>query len=65
MPEEHIDVMERMQKMGEKFTEYKKAIAAHFKDMDVEVRDWNFAVGKAEKEYVIELKAKIAVKPKA
>ncbi len=64
MPEEHVDITERMQKMGEKFNEMKKTVLAHFKDLEVEVQDWNFAVGKTDKEYTIQLSAKIAVRPK-
>ena len=64
MPEEHVDITERMQKMGEKFNEVKNAVIAHFKDMEVEVKDWNFSFGKAEKEYTIQFSAKLAVRPK-
>ncbi len=60
MPEEHMDVMEQMQKMGEKWTEFKKTMVMHFKDME-----WNFGVGKADKAYVIDFKAKVSVKPKS
>jgi hypothetical protein len=44
MSEKQVDVVERMQKMGEKFTEYKNVLTAHFKDMEVDVKEWNFAV---------------------
>lgn len=64
MPEEQVDITERMQTMGEKFNEIKKTIVAHFKDMEVEVKDWNFNIGKADKEYIIQFSAKIAVRPK-
>jgi hypothetical protein len=65
MPEEHMDVMEQMQKMGEKWTEFKKTMVMHFKDMEFEVLEWNFGVGKADKAYVIDFKAKVSVKPKS
>ena len=32
----------------------------HFKDMDVEVKNWNFAVGNADKEYTVEISLKPA-----
>ena len=64
MPEEHVDVMEQMQKMGEKFADFKKTWVTHFKDMEFEVIEWNFGVGKNDKEYVVEMKAKVAVRPK-
>jgi hypothetical protein len=65
MSEEHGDAMERMQEMGQKFNEYRKYFKTHFKDMDVEIRDWNFAVGKQDKEYLISFGCKVAVSPKA
>ncbi len=65
MPEEHMDVMEQMQKMGEKWSEFKKTMVMHFKDMEFEVLEWNFGVGKAEKAYIIDFKAKVSVKPKS
>ena len=33
--------------------------------MEVDVKVWNFAVGKVEKEYVVEVNLKIGIKPKA
>jgi hypothetical protein len=35
-----------------------------FKDMEVDVRNWNFAVGKTEEEYTLEVNLKLALKPK-
>jgi hypothetical protein len=67
MPEEHTDMMDTMKKMGEKFSEFKNTWVAHFKDYEIEVLEWNFGVGKSEtpeKSYVLDLKAKVAVKPK-
>jgi len=62
--EKHIDITDRLQKIGVTVNEYKDAIMAHFKDMEVEVKDWNFAVGKAEKEYTVEVNLKLGIKPK-
>ena len=64
MSEKHIDVTERLQKIGQTVNEYKDALTSHFKDMDVEVKDWNFAVGKLEKEYTVEVNVKLGIKPK-
>jgi hypothetical protein len=55
---------ERLQKIGQTVNEYKDAIMNHFKDMDVEVKDWHFAVGKLEKEYTVEVNVKLGIKPK-
>ena len=64
MPDKSIDVTERLQKIGETVNSYKDALVSHFKDMDVEVKDWHFSVGKAEKEYNIEVTVKLSIKPK-
>ena len=64
MPEKHIDVTERLQKIGQTVNEYRVTLMNHFKDMDVEVKDWNFAVGKLDKEYTVEVNVKLGVKPK-
>jgi hypothetical protein len=64
MSEKHIDITERLQKIGQTVNEYKDAITSHFKDMDVEVKDWQFTVGKLEKEYTVEVNIKIGIKPK-
>jgi len=58
------DVTGRLNKIGQTISEYKDKIATAFKDMDVEVRDWHFAVGKAEKEYAVEVNIKLIIKPK-
>jgi hypothetical protein len=55
---------ERLQKIGETVNEYKDALAAAFKDMEVEIKDWNFAVGKVENEYNVEVNVKLTIKPK-
>ena len=64
MSEHHIDVKEQIEKMGEKWSEFQKSWVDHFKDIDFEVFEWNFGVGKNEKEYIIDLKAKVAVREK-
>jgi ribosome-associated translation inhibitor RaiA len=64
MSGKNIDVTERMQKIGETIAEYKDKLVSTFKDMEVEVKDWHFAVGKAEKEYTVEVNVKLGIKPK-
>ena len=65
MPETQINITEKLQKIGETANEYKDAIMSQFKDMEVEVNDWNFSVGKMEKEYTVEVKLKLGIRPKA
>jgi len=64
MPET-VNITEKLQKIGETANEYKEAIISQFKDMEVEVKDWNFSVGKMEKEYTVEVKLKLGIRPKA
>ena len=55
---------EKLQEIGKKIGEYKDVIVTQFKDMEVDVRNWNFAVGKTEEEYTLEVNLKLAIKPK-
>lgn len=64
MSDKNIDITERMQKIGETITEYRDKIVSTFKDMEVDVKDWHFAVGKSENEYTVEVNLKIGIKPK-
>jgi hypothetical protein len=62
--EKGVDIIGRLQKIGETVGSYRDALVSHFKDMDVEVKDWNFSVGKAEKEYNVDVTVKLVIKPK-
>ena len=64
MTEKGINVPERLQEIGKKISEYRDIVAKEFKDMEVDVRNWNFAVGKAEEEYTLEVNLKVAIRPK-
>ena len=64
IPETQINITEKLQKIGKTANEYKDAIMNQFKDMEVEVKDWNFAVGKTEAEYSVEVKLNLSIKPK-
>ena len=64
MPETSINITEKLQKIGQTAQEYKDAIVNQFKDMEVDVKDWNFSVGKANKEYNVEVNLKLSIRPK-
>ena len=64
MTDKPIDMTDRLQKIGQTVSEYKDTLVITFKDMDVEIKDWNFTVGKQEKEYTVEVNAKLCIKPK-
>ena len=64
MTDKHVDITERLQKIGQTVSEYKDSVMNHFKDMDVEVKNWNFTVGNVGKEYIVEVNVKLSIKPK-
>ena len=64
MPEPSINITEKLQKIGQTAQEYKDAMVSQFKDMEVEVKDWSFSVGKADKEYNVEVNIKLGIRPK-
>jgi hypothetical protein len=64
MPETQINITEKLQKIGQTAQEYKDAIVNQFKDMEVEVKDWNFGVGKMDKEYNVDVTLKLVIRPK-
>ena len=64
MTEKQIDVKEEIEKMGEKFNEFKKTYVAHIKDHDVEIKSWSFTVNKADNGYIVDFAAKVEIMPK-
>jgi hypothetical protein len=64
MTDKNVDITERLQKIGQTVSEYKDSLMNHFQDMDVEVKNWNFAVGNVDKEYTVEINVKLLIKPK-
>jgi hypothetical protein len=64
VPDTSVNITEKLQKIGQTAQEYKDAIVSQFQDMEVDVKDWNFSVGKAEKEYTVEVNLKLGIRPK-
>jgi hypothetical protein len=64
MSEEEINVPEKLQEIGKKIGEYKDTIVNEFKNMEVDVKNWNFAVGKTGEEYTVDVNLKLVIKPK-
>jgi hypothetical protein len=64
MPETSINITEKLQQIEKTAQDYKDAIVNQFKDLEVEVKDWNFSVGKAEKEYTVEVNLKLGIRSK-
>jgi hypothetical protein len=63
-PETQINITEKLQSIGQTAQEYKDAIVNQFKDMEVDIKDWNFAVGKMDKEYNVDVTLKLVIRPK-
>jgi len=61
---ENANLTEKLQKMGQTAQEYKDALVSQFKDMEVELKDWNFSVGKMEDEYTVEVNVKLGIRSK-
>jgi hypothetical protein len=64
LTEEKVNVTEKLQDMGKKLSEFKDSVVAQFKDMEVDVKNWNFAVGKTEAEYTVSVNLNLAIRPK-
>ena len=64
MPETSVNITEKLQKIGQTAQDYKNAIVNQFKDMEVDVKDWNFAVGKVDQEYTVEVNVKLGIRSK-
>jgi len=64
MTDQHIDVKEEIQMISEKWSEFQKTLVSQFKNMEVDVLEWNFGVGKTGEDTIFEMKAKIAVRHK-
>jgi len=55
---------ERMTKIKEAAMNFKDTVMNYFKDHEVELKDWKFAVENSETNYIIDASVKILVKPK-
>ncbi len=62
MPETNIS--DKLQRMGQTAQEYRDAVVNQFKDMEVDLKDWNFSVGKMEDEYTVEVNVKLGIRSK-
>lgn len=62
--EKQVNISEKLAKIEETVNDYRKKLMEAFKDMEVDVKDWNFTVGKVEKQYNVEVTVKLTIKPK-
>jgi hypothetical protein len=54
-----------MAKAKQAATEFKNSLVNYFKDMDVEVKDWNFNVENASGGIILDASIKMQLKPKS
>ncbi len=64
MPENIEISSEGIGKIKQAINEFKNTLATYFKDNNVEVKDWKFAVENSESSYVIDASVKMLIKPK-
>jgi len=64
MPEKVELTTERMGKIREAAMQFKDQISSFFKEHEVEVKDWKFAVENSETNYIVDASVRIMVKPK-
>jgi len=66
MPEKQTDSStEIVEKMKHATNEFKDTLMDYFKENNVEVKDWKFAVENSESSYIIDATVKIKISPKA
>lgn len=64
MSETSVNISEKMHKISQTAQDYRDALMEHFKDIDVDVKNWNFSVGKIEDEYNVEVNVKLGIRSK-
>jgi hypothetical protein len=64
MPEKIEVTSEGIDKIKQAINEFKNTLGTYFKDNNVEIKDWKFAVSNSESSYVIDASVKIQIKPK-
>lgn len=62
MSEQQIDIKEQIETMSKKWDEFQKSWLSNLKDLQVEVLEWNFGVGKTGEDTIFEVNAKVAVR---
>jgi hypothetical protein len=62
---EHMDISsEGMTKIKQAVNQFKDTLVEYFKENNVEVKDWKFAVENSEASYIIDASVKIKISPK-
>jgi hypothetical protein len=61
---EPVNISEKLQKFSDTLKEYKDAFVGQCQNMEVDVKKWNFAVGKMDGEYTVEVDVKLGIRNK-
>ena len=64
MSETSFNISEKMSKISQSAKDYRDALAEQFKDVEFDVKNWNFSVGKIEDEYNVEVNFKLGIRSK-
>ena len=59
-----INVREKIEEIVKKISEYKDTIPNQFKDLEIEVNNWNFSVGKKETKYNVDINLNLTISAK-
>jgi len=54
---------ESVEKIRQAANEFKNTVVNYFKDRNVEVKEWKFAVENSDETYTVDVAAKIVIKP--
>jgi hypothetical protein len=66
MPDQSLEVSsEALGKIKQAASEFKDTLMKYFKENNVEIKDWKFAVENNEAGYVVDASVKIKISPKA
>ncbi len=65
MPENIELSAEGMSKIKQAVNQFKDTLVTYFKENNVEVKDWKFAVENSESSYIIDATVKIKISPKS
>lgn len=64
MPE-HVEISsDSMTKFKQAANQFKDTLVEYFKENNVEIKDWKFAVENSESNYIIDASVKIKISPK-
>jgi hypothetical protein len=64
MPEKNVVSSDSLGKIKQAANEFKDTLVSYFKENNVEVKDWKFAIQNSEAEYIVDASVKIIIKPK-